>query len=287
MIKLNIKYKFKIIMKKYLAFTVLSLSLVGCASTPKAPQSDYFARIQKEFKTQPVAILTDACLLRKELGDSHILLDQSNRTAEAISQSLVKQLNQNAVQVTKTFQPTHCGFFEKRTIQTYKKRNTLESQPEYLGTYPVLAANQPAITGLDGASIQLLLQKSFKASHGRYALSNNYQPVDIDITDRLTDHLKPVLGTSKVLVIQVLGQQPSLGKRIGNIAGTAAFAVLTMGVVVADDPVPTEGQYYVLSYVDLDKKQILWSKHQKFDGKLYQTGPVSVTTPNMLKPLGL
>ncbi|MGE8650139.1 MAG: hypothetical protein ACN6NL_09450 [Acinetobacter sp.] len=60
-----------------------------------------------------------------------------------------------------------------------------------------------------------------------------------------------------------------------------------MGVVVADDPVPTEGQYYVLSYVDLDKKQILWSKHQKFDGKLYQTGPVSVTTPNMLKPLGL
>jgi len=50
MIKLNIKYKFKIIMKKYLAFTVLSLSLVGCASTPKAPQSDYFARIQKEFK---------------------------------------------------------------------------------------------------------------------------------------------------------------------------------------------------------------------------------------------
>lgn len=111
--------------------------------------------------------------------------------------------------------------------------------------------------------------------------------VDIDITDRLTDHLKPVLGTSKVLVIQVLGQQPSLGKRIGNIAGTAAFAVLTMGVVVADDPVPTEGQYYVLSYVDLDKKQILWSKHQKFDGKLYQTGPVSVTTPNMLKPLGL
>ncbi|WP_347460895.1 hypothetical protein ABEF79_01200 [Acinetobacter sp. ANC 7454] len=274
-------------MKKYLAFTTLSLSLVGCASTPKAPKSDYFAQVKKEFKTQPVAVLTDACLLRKEVGNNHILLEPSNRIATAITQELIQQLNRNQIKVTQNFQQLHCGFFEKKVIQTYKKRQNLDAKPEDLAVYPVFATNQPQLTDLQGVSLQLLHQKTFKVGIGRYNFSNNYQPVNIEITDAQLEQLKPLLGTSKVLVMQVLGQQPSLGNRIGNIAGSLALAAVTMGTVTTGDPIPQEGQYYLLSYVDLDKKQVLWSKQQKFDGKLYQTEPVSLNTPDMLKPLGL
>ncbi|MFW2047104.1 hypothetical protein [Acinetobacter variabilis] len=274
-------------MKKYLILTTLSLSLVGCASTPKAPQSDYFSQVQKEFRTTPVALTTDACLLRKEVGNSHILLEPSNRTAAAISQELIQQLNRNEVKVTQNLQQLHCGFFEKKVIQTYKKRQNLDAKPEDLAVYPVLAANQPKLTDEQGYSLQLLHQKTFKVGVGRYNFSNNYQPVDIEITERQLAELKPLLGTSKVLVLQVLGQQPSVGNRIGNIAGSLALAAVTMGAVTTGDPIPQEGQYYLLSYVDLDKKQVLWSKQQKFDGKLYQNGAVSLQVPYMLKPLAL
>ena len=150
-------------MKYFLSCLTISLFLTGCATTKISPEvRQKFNQTQAKIKTTPVATVVDSCLLRSELGTSHIAGQQSRQTAAKFTAELTTQLNEQGVQVTQQLTPFICGYMPLEQLKKYDFKANPDAKREEITKYPVLNSDSVKLSELQNTAL-LNLNQSLNA----------------------------------------------------------------------------------------------------------------------------
>lgn len=233
--------------------------------------------------------MVDSCLLKSELGTSHIAGQQSRQTAAKFTTELVKQLSEQGVQVTTQVTPFICGYMPAEQVKKYDFKVNPDAKRQTISQYPILNTDNstlspPQATALlnFNQSINALVVKNTKNLAQKKPLSTQLELSDTDQAN-LIDQLK----TPYVFIVSTAGVDVSFGRSFvtGAVSLSLSMATLGAGASVYPFLMPAEGQTYSLNLVDLNNKQVLWSTGGLLNKKVFSEKKHSVEAPAILNPL--
>lgn len=251
--------------------------LSGCASTPSAESRLAYQQTQQSLASQPVAVISDGCLLRVEMGKDDILYQQSDLVSVSMAQTVKSRLMEKGVTVKHTSSPFVCGALTKEELTKLDILTTADAKDVPNTRYPLLSSSNR----LDASTNQAYLNL-FSAIDKAKKLADNSKgektPLGLDATSLAS--VRSTEGTNKVFVAMVSGSKPSFG---ASMAVGVATAVASGGTYVST---LQKGQHYAVYLVDLQNNQIEWSKSGTVKGEVFKM-PVSdrFEQPELLKPL--
>ena len=241
---------------------------------------------QNELRQAPVAILTDSCLSRAELGTSHIIGQESAQLALGFNEALTQQLKDVSVSTTVQSAPFICGFMPKKQIIGYDIRLHPKDKRQEINQFPVL---NPLESNTPNPSQQDALLRLYEKLNKTAVSSNQnaFQPAKLDLSTEDLNILKTFTQADKIFVMNISGAQPSFGRKFSQatLSAGASLATMGMGAGLVYYSMPVEGQRYSLNLIDLTKNQLVWHQQNNFAGKLYKVEQVAFVAPNLLDPL--
>ncbi|WP_427832958.1 lipoprotein [Acinetobacter radioresistens] len=274
-------------MKKILFRLSCAVVLTGCNTMAIKPETrSALDRQQNELRQSSVAILTDSCLSRAELGTSHIIGQESAQLALGFNEALAQQLKEVSVNTTVKSAPFICGFMPKKQIIGYDIRLHPKDKRQEINQFPVLNALNHTTPNLSQQDTLLrLFEKLNKTTVSPN--QNTFQSVNLDLSAEDLSTLKTFTQANKMFVVNISGAQPSFGRKFSQATLSAGVSLATMGAGAGliYYSMPVEGQRYALNLIDLSKNQIVWHQQNNFAGKLYKVEQVDFVAPNFLDPL--
>lgn len=248
-----------------------TLFFTGCATTSMQVSPEVLQQreiLKTELKTKSVALLSDSCLLRSELGTSHVAAQQSRQTAEKLSAEVKDQFNQYGVDVIVNAHPFLCGYMPEQQLKKYDIKYDVDGKRQEI-KYPVLNDSELANNQQQNLAILHLyqavnLQNAQQLENARYP--KKAKPIgELNLTDDEQNTLKTFAQSPYLVLVSSAGVDVSFGKNflITGLSAGIAVATLGAGSPMAVFYMPAEGQTYTLNIVDLDKKKIVhgWSEH--------------------------
>lgn len=256
----------------------LALTALTACSTTSPQMRQNLDTTQQKLQAAPVSVLADACLIRLELGTSHVLFEQSEAFATAVATDVRQQLAKRGIASNAPSIPFVCGSVAQEGVTRYDIKMTAEGERQELTTYPLETASNQFDSATDEAYLSLL--QTLATLKG----SENKVPLAVPIDDALQQRLLGTINSQFVFVIESTGGKKSFGR--GMLEGVASTAVL-MAVGTNMYAVPQDGAQYAIYLVDLKSKQLLWFKHNQAVNPSVFKAPVATTytTPKLLNPL--
>lgn len=236
---------------KSLTVTALAGALAllsACATTKVSPEArSYYSQTQQTLHGQSASIIGDGCILRGELGTSHILYEQSEIVIAGVTKALKDALTERNIQTDDTLLPFVCGAVTNDDLDGFDVKYTIDGEREKVSNYPLLSSSNQYDTQTNNALRTLLLQvKATKASE------DGAVNLNLDATTRA--QLQSTLGIDKVFIVSVEAYQPSFGK---NMALGMATLIATGGSSYLSAQLSTTYDVYL---VDLASNKLLWKK---------------------------
>ena len=248
----------------------------GCATVNPESRSAY-DQTQKTLANQAVAIITDGCIVRVEMGKNDIMYQHSDLAALAMAQTIKTRLTEKGVKVSNTSSPFVCGTLTKETLTKMDILITDKAKDKLNTAYPVLSSTNKFDTVDNQAYLNLYTALDKKKTEANKA-KTTYTALGLD--NNSLNSIRKIEGTNKAFVSMVTGSKPSIGASL--VLGTAT-AVATGGAYVST---LQKGQNYAIYLVNLETNQIEWVKTGVVQGNVFKM-PVdsSYTLPKMLDPL--
>ena len=266
------------VLKLALACTTVT-ALASCATTMKPEVRSAYDQTQQTLTTQPVAIISDGCLIRVETGKNDIMYQQSDLASLAMAETVKSRLLEKGVKVNHTSSPFVCGALTKKMLTEMDILVTAEAKDQLNTTYPLLSSNNKFDSVTNQAYLDLY-QAILKTNKVTSKDPSAYKDLGLETTS--LNIIKKTEGTSKVFVVMASGSQPSMGARM--ITGALGAVVLVAGATSV--PILTTGQNYAIYLINLETNQVEWVKSGEIKGNVFKM-PVdsSYTVPKMLEPL--
>ncbi|MEB6480642.1 hypothetical protein [Acinetobacter vivianii] len=277
-------------MKKLLCCLAIGLSVTGCATTKISPEErNKLNQTQTLIKTNQVAVISDGCLIRSELGTSLIEGEQSRLTAQKFAALLSSQLNEQGVTVSHTFMPFVCGLMPEEQLKKYDYRLDSETKRAEIKNYPLVSLENKTLSEQQQQAL-LNLNQSFNKQVA-LALKNakEKKPVSnlLELSDQDVTVIKDLTQSNYAFIASVTGTDASFGKKFtaGALSVGVTLATVGAGSGLVTAYIPQEGQQYVVHIVDLNNKTIMWTKAGLLMGKPYSKKNHSVEAKAILNPL--
>lgn len=248
----------------------------GC--TTMSPESRLaYDQTQKTLANQPVAIITDGCIVRVEMGKNDIMYQHSDLASQAMAQTIKTRLTEKGVKVSNTSSPFVCGTLTKETLTKMDILTTEKAKDQLNNAYPVLSSTNKFDSITNQAYLNLYTALDKKKTEANKAKAT-YTALELD--NNSLNSIRKIEGTNKTFVSMVTGSKPSVG---ASLVLGAATAVATGGAYVST---LQKGQNYAIYLVNLETNQIEWVKTGVVQGNVFKM-PVdsSYTLPKMLDPL--
>lgn len=248
----------------------------GCATM--SPESRLaYDQTQKTLANQPVAIITDGCIVRVEMGKNDIMYQHSDLASQAMAQTIKTRLTEKGVKVSNTSSPFVCGTLTKETLTKMDILTTEKAKDQLNNAYPVLSSTNKFDSITNQAYLNLYTALDKKKTEANKA-KTTYTALELDSNS--LNSIRKIEGTNKAFVSMVTGSKPSVG---ASLVLGAATAVATGGAYVST---LQKGQNYAIYLVNLETNQIEWVKTGVVQGNVFKM-PVdsSYTLPKMLDPL--
>ena len=257
------------------AITVFS----GCATTSNPEARSAYDQTQKTLASQPVAIISDGCLIRIENGKNDIMYQQSDLASVALAQTVKSRLIEKGVKVSHTSSPFICGSGTKEMLAKMDILVTADGKDQANTAYPIVSSSNKFDSTTNQAYLNL-----YKAIIKNVKDINYETSVfkDLGLDDASLNTIRNIEGANKVFVVKAAGSQPSMGARMTT--GILGAVVLVAGATSV--PILTTGQNYAIYLVNLETNQVEWSKSGDIKGNVFKM-PVdnSYVVPKMLDPL--
>ncbi|MCU4339023.1 hypothetical protein [Acinetobacter dispersus] len=277
-------------MKKLAFCLAISLSITGCATTKISPEDrNKLNQTQTLLKSNQVAVISDGCLIRSELGTSLIEGEQSRLTAQKFTDLLSTQLNQQGINVSNKLMPFVCGFMPEEQVKKYDYRLDSETKRAEIKNYPLISLENRTLSEQQQQAL-LNLNQSFNKQIA-LALKNakEKKPVSnlLELTDQDVTVIKDLTQSNYAFIASVTGTDASFGKKFaaGALSVGVSLATVGAGSGLVTAYIPQEGQQYVVRIVDLSNKTIMWTKGGMLMGKPYSKKNHSVEAKDILNPL--
>lgn len=269
-------------MNKIIPLVLLSslVTVTGCTSL----SSKEVTHITQQLKSNKIAVITDACLMQQETEETYIIREQSAYAGAEISRLLTSELNDKGVATSTNISPLSCSFMSPQTMSKYSQRRDVYSVSSPV-RLPLVATDEPVqqiYPALQRLNQDVFLHTSMLDGNKPLAVNFRYKSHVLNISNHDINELKTTLGSSKVMLVHLMGYKPATSlKAVGTaltILAMAAGTGTTTGLY-------TESQHYLITYVDLDTKKILWAKQQKFKGVLFEKSNTSLDVKDMIKDI--
>ncbi|MCH7335412.1 hypothetical protein [Acinetobacter sp. NIPH 2699] len=277
-------------MKKLALCFAISLSITGCATTKISPEDrNKLNQTQTLLKATDVALIADGCLVRSELGTSLIEGEQSRLTAQKFAELLSSQLNEQGVKVNNKLMPFVCGFMPEAQVKKYDYRLDNETKRAEITNYPLMNMENKSLSEQQQQAL-LNLNQSFN-KQAALALKNvkEKKPVSnlLELSDQDVLVIKDLTQSNYAFIASVTGTDASFGKKFaaGALSVGVSLATVGAGAGLATVYIPQEGQQYIVHIVDLNAKEVMWSKGGMLMGKPYSKKNHSVEAKEILNPL--
>lgn len=277
-------------MKKIALCFAISLSITGCATTKISPEDrNKLNQTQTLLKANNVALITDGCLIRSELGTSLIEGEQSRLTAQKFAELLSNQLNEQGVKVNHQIMPFVCGFMPEAQVKKYDYRLDNETKRAEIANYPLMNIENKSLSEQQRQAL-LNLNQSFN-KQAELALKNvkEKKPVSnfLELSDQDVLIIKDLTQSNYAFITSVTGTDASFGKKFaaGALSVGVSLATVGAGAGFVTAYIPQEGQQYFVHIVDLNAKEIIWSKGGMLMGRPYSKKNHSVEAKGILNPL--
>lgn len=277
-------------MKKIALCFAISLSITGCATTKISPEDrNKLNQTQTLLKANNVALITDGCLIRSELGTSLIEGEQSRLTAQKFAELLSNQLNEQGVKVNHQIMPFVCGFMPEAQVKKYDYRLDNETKRAEIANYPLMNIENKSLSEQQRQAL-LNLNQSFN-KQAELALKNvkEKKPVNnfLELSDQDVLIIKDLTQSNYAFITSVTGTDASFGKKFaaGALSVGVSLATVGAGAGFVTAYIPQEGQQYFVHIVDLNAKEIIWSKGGMLMGRPYSKKNHSVEAKGILNPL--
>lgn len=258
-----------------LAISALTLSACSTTTSPQLRQS--LDTTQQKLLAAPVSVLADACLLRLEVGTSHVLYEQSQAFANAVAMDVRQQLAARGISAKSQSVPFVCGSIPEKDVTRYDIKLTAEGERQELTTYPLKTANNKLDAATNSAYLSLLQSLPILKARDKDL------PITLTLDAATQQRLQASLGSQYVFVVESTGGKKSFGR--GMLEGVASTAVL-MAAGANMYAVPQDGAKYSIYLIDLKANQLLWFKRgESVDPKVFKAPVDSYTTPKLLTPL--
>lgn len=266
-------------MKKTLALLTLSSTLVGCVAPLTKQQAQ---ALSTDLKQQPIALLTDGCLMQQESEQTYIIREQSAFAGIEVANIITAELLSHGVTISQKYSPLSCSFMSEQKLAEYSQKRTFYDVASPV-RMPLVATDEP-LQDLYPALLRLnhsvFANTSIQENNG-LRLNPRYKSKDINLNAYEIQQLKQQLGTSKIVLAHLVGYKPSSTMKAAGLAVTA----LSIALQAPMTGMYKETQYFLVTYIDLDTKKVVWAKQQPFEGTLFTPGRVSIATKDVLHPL--
>ncbi|MDO5768951.1 MAG: hypothetical protein Q4P13_05555 [Psychrobacter sp.] len=254
-----------------------ALTLSACTTTTSPQLRQNLDNTQQKLRAAPVSVIADACLLRLEVGTSHVLFEQSQAFANAVALDVRQQLAARGISAKSQNVPFICGSLPEKDVTRYDIKLTAEGERQQLTVYPLKSATNQLDATTNSAYLTLL--QSLPTLKAR----DKDLPLTLTLDAVTQQHLQSHLGSQYVFVIESAGGKKSFGR--GMLEGVASTAVL-MAAGANMYAVPQDGARYSIYLIDLKANQLLWFKrNQSVDPTVFKAPVDSYTTPKLLTPL--
>lgn len=283
-------YSTKVRMKNFLLCLALGLSITGCATTKiSTEERNKLNQTQALLKTNPVAVISDGCLIRSELGTSLIEGEQSRLTAQKFAELLTSQLNEQGVKVGHKIMPFVCGFMPEEQVKKYDYRLDNEAKRAEINNYPLVSLENKTLSEQQQQALLNLTQSFNKQAVLALKNAKEKKPVSnlLELSDQDITALKNLTQSDYVFIASVTGTDASFGKKFaaGALSVGVSLATVGAGSGFVTAYIPQEGQQYVVHIVDLNSKTIMWTKGGMLMGKPYSRKNHSIEAKAILNPL--
>lgn len=243
-------------MKFYLPCFALVTTLLfsGCATQSISPEKlNQYKTIQQQLKTNSAAIVADGCLLRRELGTSHVVGFASRNTANTLSTQLTQALKKNDVAVTTQAQPFICGFIPSDQLSKLDVKYQYKGKREPIPTHGLMNT-ESQVSGIQANAIKNLYQ-NFNAlqAKNRKDFKNQSNVLELSTEDQET--LKTFAQSNYLFVVSAVGTDVSFSRSFTTGAVSLGISAVTLGAGAF--LIPQESQNYTVSLIDLNTKEIL------------------------------
>lgn len=208
--------------------------------------------------SKTIALVTDACVIRDEVGDDLILRKAARELSQALRGAAEAELARRGFAVGASAAPFLCGtpMGEQKTFAIAEVKGDDEAQV----TIPLLAdvslERRPELTA---AYERLLAVVAAAPQNGDKAPARDPATQVPELLPADAQLLREALGTPLVWVASARGAQVSFGKAFGTGMLTAAPALL-MGAAVVTYWMPVHGIRYESAVVDLERPAVQWKK---------------------------
>ena len=254
------------------AVTVFS----GCTTTTNPEARSAYDKAQQNLKSQPVAIVSDGCVLRVEVGKDDIMYKNSDALSVAIANTLKDRLTEKGVIVNNVSSPFICGALTQKELAQMDILATEDAKDVLNTSYPVLSSSNTfdAITNQSYLNLYTALVNAKKISATNMK-TGSYTPLSLD--DASLNTIRKTEGANKIFVVLGAANKQSFGLKL-----TAASTSPLAGAMINKAP----GKDYAIHLVNLETNQIEWNKSGKIDSEVFKT-PITgtIATKKMLDPL--
>ncbi len=248
-----------------LLITVVLL-LSGCATIKLSPQArSYYDQTQAEILKEGVAILADGCIIKSEIGTSHIIAQSSEDTGKLISSVISDQVKARGIKVTSAVTPFLCGVYKEEFVKGYTIAKVAEGDREEIKDYPLRSTGQAA-SSADSALLQLLALSALAKETIDKKEDTPVTPAKIDLSEEQSELIAKAVNANYVWVVNATGSKVSFGRAFGVALLTAALTGGITGGSVVSTAIPENGVIYNVALIRLDKKEVLWKKSHFLTG---------------------
>ncbi|MFG0587206.1 hypothetical protein ACF8D3_04150 [Acinetobacter sp. YQ_14] len=277
-------------MKKLLISLTICLSVTGCATTKISPEErSKLNQTQTQLRTDGVSIIADGCLIRSELGTSLIVGEQSRLTALKFSDLFANRLERHGIKVNQKLSPFVCGFMPEEELKKYDYQLNNQTKRAEINSFPLINSERGDLSAQQQQAL-LHLNQSFK-KQAEQAVQNakNKQPISkaLPISDEDVAVIQALTQSRYIFMTSTTGTDASFGKKFtaGALSVGVTLATMGAGAGFVTTYIPKEGQQYIIHLIDLEKKEILWSKGGLLQGKPFSKSHHSVEVTKPLSPL--
>lgn len=257
------------------SITVMS----GCATTMKPEVRSAYDQTQQSLANQSVAVITDGCIVRVEIGKNDIMYQQSDLVSLAMAQTVKTRLTEKGLKISNTSSPFVCGTITKDALTKMDILITDKAKDQLNTAYPILSSTNSFDATTNQAYLNLYTALDNKKAEANKA-KTAYTALGLDTTS--LNSIRKAEGANKVFVAMVTGAKPSFGY---SMAIATVSVVATQGTY-AGTSYASQGQFYTIYLVNLETNQIEWAKSGDITGNVFKM-PVdeAFTLPKMFDPL--
>ncbi len=246
---------------RLLAPGALVLLLAGCASNSLKLSPAFYADHRHALQEAGrVAVITDACVVRDQVGVDYIIRVESTERGKAMRVGMQQYLHRQGLETVLAQAPFVCGNLRGDPPEGLSIADAKGDERAPVTRLPILIDGEDAMSPETATAMNALLAAAALIPATRNQKGKTEpDPAMIEIARDDLSILRDAIGARHLVIAQYSRLEVSAGKSLGvaMITGLASAAMAGPFIYAS---YPITGANFSLSLIDLDRGALLWKR---------------------------